>query len=49
MLDHLGEKEAASAIENAVMVVCAKDIRSLSAGKMGYSTEEVGNLVAGYL
>lgn len=49
MLDHLGEKEAASAIENAVMAVCAKDIRSLSAGKMGYSTEEVGNLVAGNL
>lgn len=49
MLDHLGEKEAASAIEKAVMAVCAKDIRSLSAGKMGHSTEEVGDLVAGYL
>ena len=49
MLDHLGEKEAASAIEKAVMAVCEKDIRSLSAGKMGYNTEEVGNLVAGYL
>lgn len=49
MLDHLGEKEAASAVEKAVMAVCAKDIRSLSAGKMGYSTEEVGNLVAGHL
>ncbi|NLX90306.1 MAG: 3-isopropylmalate dehydrogenase [Firmicutes bacterium] len=49
MLDHLGEKEAALAIEKAVMAVCAKDIRSLSAGKMGHSTEEVGDLVVGHL
>ncbi len=49
MLDHLGEKEAAAAIEKAVMSACAGDIKSLSAGKMGYSTEEVGNLVVGYL
>lgn len=49
MLEHLGEKEAAAAVEKAVMAVCARDIKSLSAGKMGYSTSEVGDLVVGYL
>jgi 3-isopropylmalate dehydrogenase len=49
MLEHLGEKEAAAAIEKAVMTACAKDIKSLSAGKMGYNTDEVGDLIVGYL
>ena len=49
MLDTLGEREAAEAIEKAVMVVCDKHIKSLSAGKMGYSTSEVGDLVCQYL
>jgi len=45
MLKHLGEPEAAKAIEKAVSDVCTK-IKSLSAGKMGYSTSEVGDMVA---
>jgi 3-isopropylmalate dehydrogenase len=45
MLKHLGEPEAAKAIEIAVSDVCTK-IKSLSAGKMGYSTSEVGDMVA---
>ena len=45
MLKHLGEPEAAKAIETAVSDVCTK-IKSLSAGKMGYSTSEVGDMVA---
>ena len=49
MLKHLGEKEAATAVENAVMTVCARDIKSLSAGQMGYSTSEVGDLVVSCL
>ncbi len=49
MLDHLGEKEAANAIEQAVMSVCQEKIKSLSAGRMGYSTSEVGDLVIEYL
>jgi len=49
MLGHLGEKEAASALERAVMDLCATKIKSLAAGRMGYSTSEVGNLVADYL
>jgi len=49
MLDHLGESEAASAIEGAVKEVASKHLKSMSAGKMGYSTSEVGDLVARYI
>jgi len=45
MLDTLGEEAAADAIEQAVMYVTANKLKSLSAGKMGYSTSEVGDLV----
>jgi 3-isopropylmalate dehydrogenase len=47
MLDHLGEIAAAQAIENAIRWVVAEKLDSLSAGKMGYGTREVGDLVAG--
>ena len=46
MMDHLGETEAAQAIENAIRYVVAEKLDSLSAGKMGYGTREVGDLVA---
>jgi 3-isopropylmalate dehydrogenase len=46
MLETLGEVTAAKAIEDAVKDVTATKIKSLSAGKMGYSTSEVGDLVA---
>ena len=46
MLETLGEVEASQAMENAVKDVTATKIKSLSAGKMGYSTSEVGDLVA---
>jgi len=45
LLEHLGEKEAATAVEKAVMTVCSEHIQSLSAGKMGAGTSEVGDLV----
>jgi 3-isopropylmalate dehydrogenase len=45
MLDHLGEKSAANRIEKAVMTVTGEKIKSLAAGKMGYSTSEVGDMV----
>jgi 3-isopropylmalate dehydrogenase len=48
-LDHLGEEAAARKIENAVKRVVSQDIKSLSAGKMGRSTSEVGDLVAEYI
>jgi len=46
MLAELGESKAAEAIENAVMDVTAHKLKSLAAGKMGYTTTEVGDLVA---
>ncbi len=48
MLEHLGEEEAARAIEAAVIKVCRDHLKSMSAGKMGYTTSEVGDLVARY-
>ncbi len=45
MLDTLGEHKAADMIEKAVMEVTANKLKSLSAGKMGFSTSEVGDLV----
>ncbi len=47
MLYTLGETNAAEAIEKAVMDVTANKLKALGAGKMGYSTTEVGDLVAG--
>lgn len=46
MMDYLGETEAAQAIEKAVRLVVAEKLKSLSAGRMGYTTKEVGDLVA---
>ena len=42
----LDETEAADAIERAVMDVTANKLKSMAAGRMGYSTSEVGDLVA---
>ena len=49
MLEQLGEKEAAQSIENAIKKAVKENIKSLSAGKMGYGTREVGDLIAGYV
>jgi 3-isopropylmalate dehydrogenase len=49
MLEHLGEDEAAKAIENTVINVTREKIKDLGAGRMGYSTTEVGDLVASTL
>jgi len=45
MLESLGEARAAKAIEDAVIGLVGNKLKSLSAGKMGYSTTEVGDLV----
>jgi len=45
LLAEIGEDAAAKAVENAIMYVTANKLKSLSAGKMGYSTPEVGDLV----
>jgi 3-isopropylmalate dehydrogenase len=46
MLDFLGESAAARAIEDAVIKVTREKVKSLAAGKMGYSTTELGDMVA---
>ncbi len=45
MLDELGEHEAALRIEKAVMSVTDGKLKSLSAGKTGYTTSQIGELV----
>ncbi|HOK66097.1 MAG TPA: 3-isopropylmalate dehydrogenase [Anaerohalosphaeraceae bacterium] len=46
MLQTLGEEKAAQKVEDAVKYVTANKLKSLAAGKMGYSTSQVGDLVA---
>jgi 3-isopropylmalate dehydrogenase len=45
MLENLGQTQAAKAVEDAVIKVVQTKLKSLAAGKMGYSTNEVGDLV----
>jgi len=45
MLENLGEVEAAKAVEDSVIKVVTSKLKSLAAGKMGFSTQEVGDLV----
>jgi len=45
MLETLGEQKAANAIEDSVKFITANKLKSLAAGKMGYSTIQVGDLV----
>jgi len=45
MLEILDEEKAANAVEKSIMET-VKKMKSMAAGKMGYSTTEVGDLVA---
>ncbi len=48
MLDTLGEREAAAAVDKAVTTALnSGKIKSLAAGRMGLGTAEVGDLIAG--
>jgi 3-isopropylmalate dehydrogenase len=49
MLETLGEEKAGREIEAAIMKVVKQDVKSLSAGKMGCSTSQVGDLVVKYI
>jgi 3-isopropylmalate dehydrogenase len=49
LLDIIGEQQAAYKVEKAVKMVVKDKLQSLSAGKMGYSTSEVGDLIVEYL
>jgi 3-isopropylmalate dehydrogenase len=44
LLETIGEEEAAKLVEQSVMKVTTK-LKSLAAGRMGYSTSEVGDMV----
>lgn len=46
MLEFLGEFDAAAAVEAGIVDVTSTKLKSLAAGKMGYSTSEVGDMVA---
>ncbi len=45
LLNQLGESQAAQAVENSVIKIVREKLQSLAAGKMGYSTSEVGDLI----
>ena len=45
MLDQLGQAKAAEAVERSVIAVIGK-MKSMAAGKMGFSTSQVGDMVA---
>lgn len=47
MLQTLGEDAAADKVDEAVRVVTGTKLNSMGAGAMGYSTSEVGDLIAG--
>jgi len=46
MLETLGENEAAQKVEDSVKFVTGKKLKGMGAGKMGYSTSQVGDMVA---
>jgi len=48
MLDFLGEEEAGASLERAIIQTVNR-LDSLAAGKMGYSTSEVGDMVAKFV
>ncbi len=49
MLEHLGEQKAWELLERAVIEVTSRHLKGLAAGQMGYTTTEVGDLVAKYV
>jgi 3-isopropylmalate dehydrogenase len=49
LLDTIGEKKAAAVVEDGVAKVLREDIKDVAAGKMGHSTQAVGDLVADYI
>jgi 3-isopropylmalate dehydrogenase len=46
MLQTLGERKAGEAIEWAVKYITANKLKSMDAGRMGFSTSQVGDMVA---
>ena len=49
MLETLGESAAAAMIEKAVVRVLRDDLKDVAAGKMGFTTQQVGDLIVDYI
>jgi len=49
LLETLGEEKAAGLVDKAVAKVTGEKLKSMAAGRMGYSTSEVGDMVAGFV
>jgi 3-isopropylmalate dehydrogenase len=49
LLEHTGHEPAAARVMRAIEVVTGTKMKSQAAGRMGYSTQEVGDLVCGAL
>ena len=46
MLEYLGQTKAAAAVEAGIKEVAASHLKSMGAGQMGFTTSEVGDLIA---
>lgn len=49
LLEHTGHAQAGARIDRAVAHITGTKMRSQSAGKMGYGTKEIGDLVVAAL
>ncbi len=49
MLETLGEPKAASMIEKGVVRVLRDDLEDVAAGRMGFTTQQVGDLIVDYI
>jgi 3-isopropylmalate dehydrogenase len=49
LLDDLGEENGGHQVEEAIKKVVKDDIKSMDAGRMGYTTQEIGDLVVKYI
>ena len=49
LLSVLGEDRAAQQVESAIQDVVRRDMTSMAAGRMGLSTSQVGDRIAGYI
>ncbi|MBI3468286.1 MAG: hypothetical protein HY000_35225, partial [Planctomycetes bacterium] len=49
LLENVGQERAAGRVERAIMHVTGTKLKSMAAGKMGYTTSQVGDLVVAAL
>jgi 3-isopropylmalate dehydrogenase len=49
LLEHSGQPAAGARVMKAIQTITGTKMKSQSAGKMGYGTREVGDLVVGAL